>query len=234
MVRIVLVDDHFMVRDGIRAILEEEENFEVVGEAANGKEAMSLLKSLKPDLAICDIRMPEISGIELVRQMLNMNLSTKYIMLSMHDSEEYILQSINAGADGYLLKGASKEEFMKALNTVSRGEQYFSGDVSSILIKKIRGNTADVVDNVSDTLPQEKKSANPFDLTKREHQILRLAISGKTNKAIATQLNISKRTIEAHRFNLMKKMNVKNVVELNNKAKTYGLLSVVVQFLFFV
>ncbi len=225
MVKIVLVDDHFMVRDGIRAILEEEDDYEVVGEASNGKDAIQLIQSIKPDIAICDIRMPEMSGIEMVQKMLEMDLPTRYVMLSMHDSDEYILQSINAGADGYLLKGSSKEEFMKALSVVSKGEKYFSGDVSSILVRKIKsGDSASSFDTKSDNILVAERIRNPFDLTKRENQILRLAISGKTNKDIAEKLNISRRTTEVHRFNLMKKMGVKNVLELSNKAKEYKMI----------
>ena len=229
MVKIVLVDDHFMVRDGIRAILEEEDLYEVVGEAANGSEALTLINSLQPDIAICDIRMPEMSGIDMVQQMVSKELPTKTIMLSMHDSDEYILQSINAGADGYLLKGASKEEFLKALTVVSNGEKYFSGDVSSILVKKIKSEgivgATQAVESETPLNMSDKADNNPFDLTKRERQILQLAVSGKTNKDIAEELNISKRTIEVHRFNLMKKMGVKNVLELSNKARSYGLIS---------
>ncbi len=226
MINIVLVDDHFMVRDGIRAILEEEDDYQVVGEASNGKDAIQLVKSIKPDIAICDIRMPEMSGIEMVQKMLKKKLSTRFVMLSMHDSDEYILQSINAGADGYLLKGASKEEFMKALSIVSKGGKYFSGDVSSILVRKIKsGDDVSLHNTKSDDGSVEEKIKNPFDLTKRENQILRLAISGKTNKDIAEELNISRRTTEVHRFNLMKKMGVKNALELSNKAREYGMIS---------
>ena len=237
MLKILLVDDHFMVRDGIRAILEDEEQYDVVGEATNGKEALELMQELVPDVVICDIRMPGISGIETVQEIKKEGWSVKSIMLSMHDSDEYILQSINAGADGYLLKGASKEEFLKALSVVGRGEKYFSGDVSSILIRKIQGNSKEVEksteeevavleNDMSNTANSAMSSEhNPFDLTKREKQILHLAISGKTNKDIATELNISKRTTEVHRFNLMKKMGVKNVLELSNKARKFGMIS---------
>ncbi|WP_025664105.1 response regulator [Aquimarina megaterium] len=229
MVRIVLVDDHFLVRDGIRALLEDEEQYEVVGEASDGIEAIELVQSLQPDIVICDIRMPEISGIETVQKLTSLGVSSKAIMLSMHDSDEYILQSINAGAEGYLLKGASKDEFLKALSVVSKGEKYFSGDVSSILIKKIKGGdniSSDYASLSKDTISIKSKitTQNPFDLTKRENQILRLAISGKTNKDIAETLDISKRTTEVHRFNLMKKMKVKNILELSNKAKKYGMI----------
>jgi len=231
MVKIVLIDDHFMVRDGIRAILEEESVYEVVGEAANAEEGLSVINTLQPDIAICDIRMPEVSGITMVEKMQAMGLPTKVIMLSMHDSDEYILQSISAGADGYLLKGASKEEFLKALTVVSNGEKYFSGDVSSILVKKIQSKASMIKEsNTINTVNEPTKqddfggNQNPFELTKRERQILKLAVSGKTNKDIAEDLNISKRTIEVHRFNLMKKMEVKNALELINKARAYGMI----------
>ncbi len=232
MIRIILVDDHFLVRDGIRALLEDEEKYEVVGEAADGIEAIKIIESLRPDIVICDIRMPEMSGIETVHKIVSLGLRTKTIMLSMHDSDEYILQSVKAGADGYLLKDASKEEFLKALSSVSNGEKYFSGDVSSILIKKLLSEEKENTDN-STTSTVELHSSNtnvkvedkkPFDLTKREIQILKYAVSGMTNKEIALELDISKRTIEVHRFNLMKKMGVKNVLELNNKAREYGML----------
>ncbi len=225
MISIVLVDDHFLVRDGIRALLEDQEQYKVIGEAADGNEAISIITKLQPDIVICDIRMPEISGIETVAKLKKMGLPVKTIMLSMHDSEEYILQSINAGADGYLLKDASKEEFLKALTTVSKGEKYFSGDVSSILVRQLMNGGAPVQDEQK--VPQKevyKKAEIPFELTKRETQILKLAISGLTNKDIAAKLDISKRTTEVHRFNLMKKMGVKNVLELSNKAREYKLI----------
>lgn len=229
MVEIILVDDHFLVRDGIRAILDDEEQYAIVGEASNGVEALELAIALRPDIIICDIRMPGISGIDVVRELRAMKVSSNVIMLSMHDSDEYILQSINAGADGYLLKGASKQEFLKALSMVSRGEKYFSGEVSSALINKILlGGSTGTVDAFPDSIDTDRPNVlpkQPFDLTKRESQILRFAISGMTNKDIAAELNISKRTIEVHRFNLMKKMGVKNILELSNKAREYGMIS---------
>lgn len=226
MIRIVLVDDHILVRDGIRSLLEDADEFIVVGEASDGKKALETIPSLHPDIVICDIRMPEMSGIEMVKALRNSTFSGKIIMLSMHDSDEYILQSINSGADGYLLKDASKEEFLKALSTVYKGGKYFSGDVSSVLVKNLKSGQ-----HISKQLteePAEKeisiKNKDGFDLTKRETQILQLAVSGMTNKDIAEQLNISKRTTEVHRFNLMKKMGVKNVLELNNVAREHNMI----------
>jgi len=220
------VDDHFLVRDGIRSLLEDEKQYRVIGEASDGKEAIDLVQSLQPDIVICDIRMPEMSGIETVEKLTSLSVSSKTIMLSMHDSDEYILQSINAGADGYLLKDAGKEEFLKALSTVSKGNKYFSGDVSSILVKNLLqgGNAPSYIEAAATVKENNSEIPNPFDLTKREKQIMELAVSGMTNKDIATRLDISKRTTEVHRFNLMKKMEVKNILELSKKAREYRMI----------
>jgi len=134
----------------------------------------------------------------------------------MHESEEYVLKSIKAGADGYLLKGSSKEEFLKALHTVAAGGKYFSGDISSILISQLT--------NSSTSLEPKQSLADEMMITKREKEILTLLLSGKGNKEIAEALDISKRTAEVHRFNLMKKLKVKNLMELSNKATEYSLL----------
>ena len=144
------------------------------------------------------------------------NNSIKVVMLSMHESEEYVLKSIKAGADGYLLKGSSKEEFLKALHTVANGGKYFSGDISSILIGQLTNPTQSI--ETKQTLDEELL------ITKREKEILKLLLSGKGNKEIAEALDISKRTAEVHRFNLMKKLKVKNLMELSNKATEYSLL----------
>lgn len=215
-IRVILADDHVFVRDGIKSLLENEANITVVGEATDGLEALSLIDSLQPDLLILDIRMPNMTGIEVVEQLRCKNNLVKIVMLSMHESEEYVLKSIQAGADGYLLKGSSKEEFLKALHTVSNGGKYFSGDISSILIGQLTnpGHT-----------PEPKQSLGDDQIiTKREKEILKLLLSGKGNKEIAEALDISKRTAEVHRFNLMKKLKVKNLMELSNKASEYSLL----------
>jgi DNA-binding NarL/FixJ family response regulator len=134
----------------------------------------------------------------------------------MHESEEYVLKSIKAGADGYLLKGSSKEEFLKALQTIANGGKYFSGDISSILIGQLNNSTSI---QESKPMPDEEQL-----ITKREREILKLLLSGKGNKEIAEALDISKRTAEVHRFNLMKKLKVKNLMELSNKANEYSLI----------
>ncbi|WP_163398214.1 response regulator transcription factor [Flavobacterium fluviatile] len=215
-IRVVLADDHVFVRDGIKSLLENEANIEVVGEAIDGADALEVVAANKPDLLIVDIRMPNLTGIEVVEKLRSDNNAVKIIMLSMHESEEYVLKSIKAGADGYLLKGSSKDEFLKALHTVANGGKYFSGDISSILIGQLTSSSlsAEPKQNLGDEMM----------ITKREKEILTLLLSGKGNKEIAEALDISKRTAEVHRFNLMKKLKVKNLMELSNKAAEYSLL----------
>ena len=215
-IRVVLADDHVFVRDGIKSLLENEANITVVGEATDGLEALTLIDSLEPDLLILDIRMPNLTGIEVVEKLRSKNNLVKIVMLSMHESEEYVLKSIQAGADGYLLKGSSKEEFLKALHTVANGGKYFSGDISSILIGQL-------TNPVSSVEPKQSLGEDQL-ITKREKEILKLLLSGKGNKEIAEALDISKRTAEVHRFNLMKKLKVKNLMELSNKATEFALL----------
>ncbi|WP_264538353.1 response regulator transcription factor [Flavobacterium sp. N1736] len=215
-IRVVLADDHVFVRDGIKSLLENEANIEVAGEAVDGADALEVIAATKPDLLIADIRMPNLTGIELVEKLRSENNNIKIIMLSMHESEEYVLKSIKAGADGYLLKGSSKEEFLKALHTVAAGGKYFSGDISSILISQLT--------NSSSSLESKHNLGEGMVITKREKEILTLLLSGKGNKEIAEALEISKRTAEVHRFNLMKKLKVKNLMELSNKAAEYSLL----------
>jgi len=216
-IRVVLADDHFFVRDGIKSLLESEKNIVVVGEATDGLEALETVTATQPDLLIVDIRMPHHTGIEVVEKLRSQNNPVKIIVLSMHESEEYVLKSIKAGADGYLLKGSSKEEFLKALHSVANGGKYFTGDISSILINQLT-NTA------TSALEPKPALAEDLTITKREKEILTLLLSGKGNKEIAEALEISKRTAEVHRFNLMKKLKVKNLMELSNKATEYSLI----------
>ena len=217
---IVLADDHSLVRDGIRALLEEEKDLLVVGEVSNGKEAIGMVRDKLPDLLIIDIRMPEMNGIDAVEVLKKEGISTDCIILSMHDSEEYILKSVSAGASGYLLKDTGKAEFLKAIHTVRQGGKYFSGDISNVLVNNLL--------NPSKTTGKEDSSKedgqNPFELTGKELQILELVLTGLTNKQISEKLQKSQRTIETHRFNLMRKMEVKNLIDLSKKAQKYNLV----------
>lgn len=219
MINVVLADDHVLVRDGIKALLEDQSGIQVIDEASDGKEALEVISKNKPHILIVDIRMPEMNGIEVVAEINKHHKDIKTLVLSMHDSEEYVVKSIHAGADGYLLKGASKKEFLKALHQVAAGGKYFTGDVSTIIMNNfVNGNS-----NAKNT-PKTEVLELPFKLTKREKQILNLVLELKNNKDIADELQISKRTAEVHRFNLMKKLEVKNLMELTNKAKEYQLI----------
>ncbi len=219
-ITIVLADDHSLVRDGIRALLEEEPDLDVIGEVANGLEAIDMIGDKSPDILIIDIRMPELGGIETVERLnAKVGLKTKCIILSMHDSEEYILKSVQAGASGYLLKDTGKAEFVKAIHVVHEGGKYFSGDISDVLVNNLFKSTPS-----SENTTESKAKENPFDLTNRELQVLELVLAGYTSKEISEKLNNSKRTIDTHRFNLMKKMEVKNLIDLSKKAQQYNLV----------
>ncbi len=212
MIKTLLADDHGVVRSGIRSLLESEGDVQVVVEVENGEEALAQIEKLVPELAILDVRMPLMSGLEVTEKLRKSGLPTKVLILSMHDDEDYVLQAIESGASGYLLKGSSKEEFLKAVRAVHQGEKYFSAEVSRIFIDSY----LNVKKQVS---PTPQTEARTYDLTKREKQILRLLTDGVNNKDIAEKLNKSIRTIETHRFNIMKKLDVNNVVELLKKVE---------------
>ncbi|WP_373518583.1 response regulator [Pricia sp.] len=218
--KIILADDHSLVRDGIRALLESESDLEVIGEASNGNVAIDLVNEKRPDLLIIDIRMPEMNGIDAVEKLNAQNSPVKCIILSMHDSEEYILQSVSAGAKGYLLKDTGKSEFIKAIHTVQEGGKYYSGDISNVLVNNLLKPNKRPFENLKKNVPTN----TPFDLTNKELQILELVLSGLTNKQISEKLENSKRTVETHRFNLMRKMDVKNLMELSKKARAHNLV----------
>ncbi len=217
-ITVVLADDHVIVRNGIKALLESEEDIEVIGEASDGKEAVRVASNSGPDVIIMDIRMPGMNGIEAAREMNHLSLRTRSLILSMHDNEEYVLQSIECGASGYLLKDSEKQELIKAIREIAGGGRYFSSPVANIL-----------ADNYLNRLYRNKPVApvimDGFELTAKEKQILKHVVMGLSNKDIADKLGKSVRTVETQRFNLMKKLGVKNVVELINFAKENRLVS---------
>lgn len=212
-IKVVLADDHVVVRNGIKMLLESESEIKVIGEASNGEEALAVVEQLQPDLLIIDIRMPVMNGLDATKMLSSHSDTIKTLILSMHNDEEYILQSVDSGASGYLLKDTNKEEFLKAIRTISLGGQYFSGDISNVLVKSYL--------NVKGNKPISNSSSSEYDLTKREKQILNLLANGVGNKEIADQLGKSIRTIETHRFNIMKKLKVSNVVELLKKVEDH-------------
>lgn len=218
-IKIVLADDHALVRDGIKSLLEDETDLLVIGEASNGEEAIEVVTILKPDLVIMDIRMPRMDGITAVKALKEKGNSTPCLMLSMHDSEEYVLQSISAGAHGYLLKDASRDEFLKAIRTVVVGEKYFSGDLSNILIKQIMGGG-----NVSAPSTSATPGTSAINITRRQREILQLIPRGMTNHEIAEELGLSRRTVETHRYKMMETLGVNNKIDLLRKGREMGII----------
>lgn len=209
-INIVLADDHVLVRKGIKAMLESDTDIHVIGEASNGTEALEAAKRLHPDILVLDIRMPELNGLEAAAKLGSYAPETKAVILSMHDSEEYVLQALDAGAYGYLLKDTDKTEFVKALRQVHSGVKYFSGAVSNVLANRLLGSKSFVT--------KSSVEEDEYHLTKREKEILRMVIDGKHNKEIADASGKSVRTIETHRFNIMKKLGVNNAIDMVNKA----------------
>lgn len=208
-INIVLADDHVLVRKGIKSMLEADTEIKVIGEAGSGKDALKVAKELKPDILVLDIRMPEMTGLEAASRLAEYAPETRAVILSMHDSEEYVVQALQAGAYGYLLKDTDKEEFIKALKQVHGGHKYFSGAVSHVLANQLL--------NVRPQAAARTSAEDPYHLTRREKEILRMVVDGKHNKEIADSLGKSLRTIETHRFNIMKKLGVNNAVDMVNK-----------------
>jgi len=204
-IKVVLADDHGIVRNGIKSTLSDVKGIKVIGEAANGIEAIEIVKKLQPDVLVIDITMPEMNGIDAVAAINKKYPNVKCLILSMHDREEYVFKSIEAGALGYLLKDTGKEEFVQAINTVSRGEKHYSTSITDVLV-------SGYLQKVKNPGPSSEESDTL--LTKREKGILKLIVNGQNNREIADQLDISIRTIETHRANIMKKLQVKNAVEL--------------------
>jgi two-component system response regulator DegU len=209
-INIVLADDHILVRNGIKAMLESETELSVVGEASNGREALAVARNLHPDILVLDIRMPEMTGLEAAAKLAEVSPQTKAVILSMHDSEEYVLQALDSGAYGYLLKDTDKSEFVRALKQIYAGNKYFSGAVSNVLANRLL--------NSKTSFKTAPAAEDPYHLTRREREILRMVIDGQPNKHIADALSKSVRTIETHRFNIMKKLSVNNAVDMVNKA----------------
>ena len=211
-IRVLVADDHAIVRTGIRHVLESEPGFAVVAEAATGAEALDLAGSLRPDVAVLDISMPGESGLRVAAELRQRSPDTRVLILSMHDNTEYVLESLRAGAHGYLLKDSAATELRGAIRAVRRGESYFSPAVAGKLSAVVRGDAAA---SAAGALAQ---------LTARERQVLVGVAQGHTNREIAQHLGISHRTVESHRESLMKKLGVRTVAGLTRLALEAGLV----------
>ena len=209
-ITVLVADDHTIVRTGIRHVLESEPGFLVVGEAGNGSEAISLASELRPDVVVLDITMPDQSGLEVAARLRTGGSATRILILSMHNNAEYVLESVRAGAHGYLLKDTAAAELRTAIRAVCRGESYFSPPVASRLTAAVRG---------------EHNAPQALDLlTGREREVLLGIAQGRTNKEIAAELGISHRTVETHRESLTRKLQIRTVAELTRLAIESGII----------
>ena len=207
-IKVFIADDHEIFRDGVRQLISNEPDMEVVGTASSGEEALELLKDNPTDVVIMDIRMPGMNGLETSRAILKNDSNTHILFFSLYDRDDYVVTALEMGASGYILKDTSNKIFLKGIRAVSKGQFYFTGDVTDVLIKKYRE-----LKDIKNT-PEISSSSLQASLSKREHQILNMIREGKTNKEIAEMYNLSVRTIETHRMNILRKFNVSNFDDL--------------------
>jgi DNA-binding NarL/FixJ family response regulator len=211
-IRIVLADDHALVRQGFRRILEDESDLAVVGEAGSGLEAIELVKTVQPDVVVMDMAMPEMNGLHAAREILKQRPSTRILILSMYSDEQYVRNALDAGVHGYILKGALETDMIRAIRAVAAGQQYLSPELASVLIRALQSKSGTVDDD-----PYER-------LTQREKQVLQLIAHGKSNKEIAVLLDLSVNTVAVHRANLMNTLQIHKAAELVLYAVKRGLV----------
>jgi two-component system response regulator NreC len=211
--KILLADDHKIVRDGLRALIEKEPNMVVVAEACNGRTTVQKARELMPNIVIIDIAMPDLNGIEATRQIVTEIPGVKVIALSMHSDRMFVMRMLDAGAAGYLLKDSAFEELAMAVKTVIGGKVYLSPAIAAIVVADATGHAA------------QKTARSAVELTPREREVLQLLAEGRTTKRIAAQLNVSVKTVETHRRQVMEKLDIHSVAELTKYAVREGLTS---------
>lgn len=212
--RLLIVDDHALLRAGLRALLAREPDLEVVGEADNGRDALGVAGSLSPDLVLMDITMPGTNGVDAIASLKRRYPAIRVLVLTIHDTHEYIQESLSAGADGYILKGASQDELRLAVRTVLQGKVYLTPDIAERIVSGYLGGG--------------KSAAQPNSwnkLTQREREVLKLIAEGNSSKLIAEYLYLSVKTVEKHRSNLMNKLDIHNASRLTGFAIKQGLLA---------
>ena len=213
-IRILLADDHNVLRDGMRLLLERQPGFVVVGEAGDGRETIELVQDQQPNVVVMDIAMPNMNGIEATRRIVEKHPHTGVVILSMHYDESYVLRSLKAGARAYLLKDALKSELIAAIHAVSQGRSFFSPKISRIL-----------QEDYVQALGRKGEDDTYELLTDREREILQLVAEGKTNKEIANSLNLSLYTVDTHRTHILQKLNLHSVPEVILYAVRKGIIS---------
>ncbi|MBN1373660.1 MAG: response regulator transcription factor [Anaerolineaceae bacterium] len=208
--KILLADDHAIVRDGLKALLKSEEDFQVIGEAADGLEAVRLIERLRPDVAVLDLMMPGLNGLEVTRQVARI---TNVIILSMHANEAYVIEALRKGAMGYILKDSTSADLVKAIRDVIAGKRYLSQPLSESMVDALlkRSRTGEL---------------DPYEtLTTREREVFQLVAQGKSNVEISELLTLSPRTVEIHRANMMHKLNLESQADLIRLAIKRGVIS---------
>ena len=201
-IRLLMADDHPLIREGFRSLLEKNERFEIVGIAENGKELVELAETLKPDIILSDINMPVLNGMAAIEQINKMQPDIKCVILTMHEERAYILQALKIGVQGYILKNIERYDLEKAIISIFDGGKYFSPIVTNILAESVARPEQNLIS----------------ELTPREIQVLELVAEGHSTKQVADKLGIGTRTVESHRVNMLKKMKVSNTAELVKKA----------------
>ena len=215
LIEIVIADDHTIVRQGLRKLLEEEDYLKITGEAMNGREAVRIVRKLKPEIVIMDIAMPLLNGIEAARQIKQSDLKTKVIILSMHDHTRYIRELLSIGVSGYLLKNAVSNDIIKAINAAVKGETYLSPSISNRVIEDYVGmNQKTFQDELYNTL------------TNREREVFQMMVEGFTTKKISEVLCLSPSTIKSHRSNIMEKLQMENISKLIQYAIHLGIIDI--------
>ncbi|MEO5926417.1 MAG: response regulator transcription factor [Bryobacteraceae bacterium] len=203
MIRILIADDHGIVRHGTRSLLEKQEDFEVVGEAEDGRAAVEMAEKLEPNIIVMDIAMPELNGLDAAAQIVRRHPEIGVIILSMHEEEDYLVRALSAGVRGYLLKDTAQVDLIHAVRSVARKKAFFSPAIAGML-----------ADDFTRQM-QKKGVADSYELlTEREREVLQLLAEGKSNKEAATALHLSPYTVETHRNNLMQKLNLHNTAEV--------------------
>jgi DNA-binding NarL/FixJ family response regulator len=210
-IRVVLADDHTLVRSGIRALLERFDDVEMVGEAANGREALELVEKHRPDIVLMDIAMPELNGLEAARRIHQLFPTTRVLLLSMYDNEEYVAEALAIGAAGYVLKDASAAELDIAVHAVARGESYLSPAVAKRIVE-------------GQVPPGGEGAVGLQRLTPRQREILQLIAEGNSSKEIARKLELSVKTVETHRTQLMERLDIHDIAGLVRYAIRVGLV----------
>ncbi len=213
--RILLVDDHKIIRDGLRLLIEKQPDMQVVAEAGNGRDAVQLVQELSPDVVVLDVGMPELNGIEASRRIKSFNEQIRIVALSMHCDRRFIAEMLSAGASGYVLKDCAFSELVRAIEAVGAGETYLCPRVADVMVK----------DYVSRLSHARADSVEPPSLSGREREVLQLLAEGKATKQVAALLQVSVKTIETHRQRIMQKLQLGSVAELTKYAIREGLTS---------